>query len=169
MAKEVVKQVKEADAAGAIIILKFDSPGGVWEAGAMIAGAINEAKNPVVCVNTGHSASMTMVPFGVCPVRVVVKGSKLTFHEPFGVMVISEPSVLMLKMTHLRNELKMLEELNDIMAKLITSRWPMSAEDYKKKISGIDWTVPAEEAVQIKAADFMVSSYEEVLWLARNL
>lgn len=142
------------------IVVELDTPGGEYEAGFMMAKAIENVDTKVVCVVDQEADSMGFYILQSCDTRLMTKRSAIMVHEPF-IVVVGDPHAVTL--TEVQNTNKALALSAEAMAEHEAARMRISVKDLVKKIRGASqWWMGWKEAWYWGAVDGVVFSTREV-------
>lgn len=142
-----------------VIVIEFNSPGGMVGAGFLIAKAIEKIDIPVVCAVDGMAASMAYYILQSCDVRAMTKRSMLMAHAPLipGIQMSGDQSKfkLMYERLHI---------LTETMIYQYTFKTKISIEEMRKRcLNGGEWWMAWEEALKIGAVDAVIPSVKNLL------
>jgi membrane-bound serine protease (ClpP class) len=142
------------------IIVEINSPGGEYEAGFIMAKAIEMVDTKVVCVVDQEADSMGFYMLQSCDTRLMTKRSALMVHEPF-MVVQGDPRAI--TVTDAKNSFQALAVSAEGMAEHEASRMRISLKDLVKKIhGGAQWWMGWKDAWEWGAVDGVVGSTREV-------
>jgi ATP-dependent protease ClpP protease subunit len=161
-AAKVVRQINEADKAGAsMIVIEINSPGGSVTDGLDIIKAIERANAPVVCVVDGGAYSMGFVILESCDVRLMTNRSSLMMHQA------SVGGYAPNRESEFKDMADFLNTINEGMIAYLSTRMTVSADFIREKMTR-EWWMGTAEAKSVGAIDCSVASVIETLNRAQH-
>lgn len=136
----------ESDSNVKEVWLRINSHGGSVEAGFNLIQAFDHYKKPLTCVVDVRAWSMGMSVLEGCPKRLMTRRSSLMMHE-----------VLVQGMNGNQHDMidaaSTTRVLTESLIQLAATRLKLSANDIRAKVSGKQWWIDADEALDIGAID----------------
>lgn len=139
---EVDSNIKE-------VWLRINSHGGSVEAGFDLIQTFDHYRKPLICVVDTKAWSMGMSVLEGCPKRLMTRRSSLMMHE-----------VLVQGMNGNQHDMidaaSTTRVLTESLIQLAASRLKLSANDIRTKVTGKQWWIDADEALDVGAIDGFV-------------
>jgi ATP-dependent protease ClpP protease subunit len=131
-------------------IVRLNSRGGSVVKGFKIAETMTSSKKNFICVVDKHVGSMGFFIFEMCDVRVMTESATLMTHEPKIELKGSQDRFALL------GQAKVLEEMSETMAKILSKRMNISIDIYQMFTLHRDWNMDAETAKIMEAVDEVI-------------
>lgn len=139
----------EADSAVKEVWLRINSHGGSVEAGFDLIQAFDHYKKPLTCVVDVRAWSMGMSVLQGCPKRLMTRRSSLMMHE-----------VLVQGMNGNQHDMidaaSTTRVLTESLIQLAAERLKIKADSIREKITGRQWWIDADEALDVGAIDSFI-------------
>lgn len=150
--KRLTEQLAQVASDGAsIVVIEFNTPGGVVGDGVIISKAIENSSLHVVCVVDGMAASMGFYIMQSCDTRLMTDRSVMMAHEPAMTAEVEGHPVSW------GNALARLKAMADAMAAHEAHRLKISlAEFHRRTDNGQDWWMTYQEASNVGAVDGVI-------------
>lgn len=147
-----IAKLKKQDEGDSPIFVILRSDGGIVSNGLKMSRAIQEARNPVVCIVDERAFSMAFYILQSCDKRIMTYGSLLMMHKPYPVNV-----------TPNENQKVFLEFIFRAMCEQMSLKMKVNGTELLKILSKGDVFFTWREAKHLGAVDLVVESVEAAL------